>query len=79
MIYIKPYSLYESQINKMMLIEICDELLGSLPIWKVSREIIDPTTKLFIDTKGIRTAEAHFDILSSTRDNIIIQNYNTDE
>lgn len=72
MIYIKPYLLYESHINEMMLTEICDELLGSLPIWKRSREIIDPTTTVIIDTTGEKTAEAHFDIKASTRRRIVI-------
>lgn len=72
MIYIKPYSLYESHINEMMLTEICDELLGSLPIWKRSREMIDPMTTVIIDTTGEKTAEAHFDIKASTRRRIVI-------
>lgn len=55
------------------MIAICNELLGPIDIWQKSKYLIDPSVTVFIDTKGARTAEAHFDILGSTPERIVIQ------
>lgn len=81
MIYIKPYKLYEGLSSQKSLISVCDDLLGYTDIWKRFKDQIDPSIQLIIDLKGKRTAEAHFDILSSTPNSVVIQmpNYPTTE
>lgn len=73
MIHIKPYPLNESMMEEIPLVELCDTLLGDLPIWRSSRREIDPSAVVFIDTEGTRTAEAHFDRESSTPERVVIQ------
>jgi hypothetical protein len=73
MIHIKSYSLYESLSEEISLIKICDSLLNDSSIWKGSKKFIDPHTVVFIDTRGKRTSEAHFNRTKSTRKRIVIQ------
>ena len=71
--HIKSYQIYESELNILNLMEVGDSLLNSLPIWNDSRSNINPNTKIFIDTKKKRLADAHFDILESTKERLVIQ------
>ncbi len=71
--YIKPFFIYESVGDQMGMIETCDSLLNSLPIWEKYRSIIDSSSEIFIDIEGKRLADAHFDRLKSTKDKIVIQ------
>lgn len=73
MIHIKPYHLYESQTEEILLVDLCDLILENFPMWEKTRRIIDPTTKVLIDTEGGRTAEAHFDSEASTPEKVVIQ------
>jgi hypothetical protein len=70
--YIKSYHIYESE-SFLSFVEVCDELLFSTPIWKASRNLINPNVSLEIDTEGEKNSEAHFDINQSTPNKIVVQ------
>ena len=73
MIHVKPYHLYESQIEEISLVDLCDSLLGDLPIWREAKMKINHSATVHIDTDGRRTAEAHFDRQASTPERVVIQ------
>ena len=70
--HLQPYHLYES-LQTQTLYEVCEELLGNLPLWQSLRGGFDRSIQLHIDTEGARTAEAHFDLNQSTPQRAVIQ------
>lgn len=71
--HIKPYFLIESNNNHINLIDICDSLIKHTKVWKTYKSLIDPNTKLFIDTRSKRYSEAHFNPMASTKEIVIIE------
>lgn len=71
--HIKPYFLLESKNSEINLIEICDSLIGHTSVWNKYKGLIDPNTKVFIESRSKRLAEAHFNSIESTPEMVVIE------
>jgi hypothetical protein len=71
--YIKSYRIFESKNEILSLFDVCDSLLSHSKLWQESKNLIDPSVSLIIDTKSKRHADAHFNRKKSTPEKIVIQ------